>query len=83
MVATISKGAVAQYYLRRTEYYLGGNEPAGQFIGSTGSHQSRFEFVTSLYDETLATPGQTLVFRGRNRQQTISRERLTLDMTHS
>ena len=37
-------------------------------------HQRRFEPVTSLYDETLATPGQTLVLRGRNRQQTISRE---------
>ena len=53
---------------------IGGNEPAGQFIGSAYRHQRRFEFVTSLYDETLATPGQTLVLRGRNRQQTISRE---------
>ena len=37
MVATISKGAVAQYYLRRTEYYLGGNEPAGVWL-SASSH---------------------------------------------
>lgn len=35
MVASISKGAVAQYYLRRTEYYLGGNEPAGVWLSAS------------------------------------------------
>jgi conjugative relaxase-like TrwC/TraI family protein len=37
MVATIGKGTVAQYYLRRTEYYLKGKEPAGVWL-SNSSH---------------------------------------------
>ena len=37
MVASIGKGTVARYYLRRTEYYLGGKEPAGMWL-SDSSH---------------------------------------------
>lgn len=32
MVASIGKGTVAQYYLRRTEYYLTGKEPLGVWL---------------------------------------------------
>lgn len=32
MVASIGKGTVAQYYLRRTEYYVSGKEPAGVWL---------------------------------------------------
>lgn len=35
MVATIGKGTVAQYYLRRTEYYLTGREPAGVWLSTS------------------------------------------------
>jgi conjugative relaxase-like TrwC/TraI family protein len=35
MVATIGKGTVAQYYLRRTEYYLTGQEPAGVWLSTS------------------------------------------------
>jgi conjugative relaxase-like TrwC/TraI family protein len=37
MVATIGKGTVAQYYLRRTEYYLTGQEPAGVWLSTSAS----------------------------------------------
>jgi conjugative relaxase-like TrwC/TraI family protein len=32
VVASIGKGTVASYYLRRTEYYLTGQEPAGLWL---------------------------------------------------
>jgi hypothetical protein len=32
VVASIGKGTVAQYYLRGTEYYLHGKEPAGIWL---------------------------------------------------
>ena len=35
MVASIGKGTVAQYYLRRTEYYLTGKEPAGIWLSES------------------------------------------------
>lgn len=35
MVASIGKGTVAQYYLRRTEYYLNGKEPAGVWLSDS------------------------------------------------
>jgi conjugative relaxase-like TrwC/TraI family protein len=35
MVASIGKGTVAQYYLRRTEYYLTGQEPVGVWLTSS------------------------------------------------
>ena len=35
MVASIGKGTVAQYYLRRTEYYLTGKEPAGVWLSDS------------------------------------------------
>ncbi len=35
MVASIGKGTVAQYYLRRTEYYLNGKEPAGVWLSTS------------------------------------------------
>jgi conjugative relaxase-like TrwC/TraI family protein len=35
MVASIGKGTVAQYYLRRTEYYLTGQEPVGIWLTSS------------------------------------------------
>src|ERR1700730_1014103 len=35
MVASIGKGTVAQYYLRRTEYYLTGKEPAGIWLSDS------------------------------------------------
>jgi conjugative relaxase-like TrwC/TraI family protein len=37
MVATIGKGTVAQYYLRRTEYYLTGQEPAGVWLSTSAA----------------------------------------------
>jgi conjugative relaxase-like TrwC/TraI family protein len=37
MVATIGKGTVAQYYLRRTEYYLTGQEPAGIWLSTSAA----------------------------------------------
>lgn len=37
MVATIGKGTVAQYYLRRTEYYLTGHEPAGVWLSTSAA----------------------------------------------
>lgn len=35
MVASLGKGTVAQYYLRRTEYYLTGQEPVGIWLTSS------------------------------------------------
>jgi conjugative relaxase-like TrwC/TraI family protein len=35
VVASIGKGTVAQYYLRRTEYYLHGKEPAGVWLSES------------------------------------------------
>ncbi|UPT87271.1 relaxase domain-containing protein [Bradyrhizobium barranii subsp. apii] len=35
MVASIGKGTVAQYYLRRTEYYLTGKEPPGVWLSES------------------------------------------------
>lgn len=35
MVATIAAGTQAAYYSRRSEYYLGGGEPAGRWITAT------------------------------------------------
>lgn len=35
MVASIGKGTVAQYYLRRTEYYISGKEPAGVWLSNS------------------------------------------------
>lgn len=37
MVATIGKGTVARYYLRRTEYYLTGQEPAGVWLSTSAA----------------------------------------------
>lgn len=37
MVASIGKGTVAQYYLRRTEYYLTGKEPAGVWLSESAT----------------------------------------------
>lgn len=37
MVASIGKGTVAQYYLRRTEYYLTGKEPAGVWLSDSAT----------------------------------------------
>ena len=37
MVASIGKGTVAQYYLRRTEYYLNGKEPAGVWLSNSAA----------------------------------------------
>lgn len=37
MVATIGKGTIAQYYLRRTEYYLTGQEPQGVWLSSSAA----------------------------------------------
>ncbi|MGY3355084.1 conjugative relaxase-like TrwC/TraI family protein [Bradyrhizobium sp. GM0.4] len=37
MVASIGKGTVAQYYLRRTEYYLTGKEPAGVWLSNSAA----------------------------------------------
>ena len=37
MVASIGKGTVAQYYLRRTEYYLTGKEPAGIWLSNSAT----------------------------------------------
>ena len=35
MVASIGKGTTAQYYLRRTEYYLTGQEPSGVWLSNS------------------------------------------------
>lgn len=35
MVATIAAGTTASYYSKRSEYYLGGGEPAGRWITAT------------------------------------------------
>lgn len=37
MVASIGKGTVARYYLRRTEYYLTGREPAGVWFSTSSA----------------------------------------------
>ena len=37
MVASIGKGTVARYYLRRTEYYLTGKEPAGVWLSESAT----------------------------------------------
>lgn len=37
MVASIGKGTVAQYYLKRAEYYMGGAEPAGVWLSSSSA----------------------------------------------
>lgn len=37
MVATIAAGTTAAYYSKQSEYYLGGVEPAGRWITSTGN----------------------------------------------
>jgi conjugative relaxase-like TrwC/TraI family protein len=37
MVATIAAGTTAKYYSKQSEYYLGGGEPAGRWITSTGN----------------------------------------------
>lgn len=37
MVASIGKGTVAQYYLRRTEYYLTGKEPPGVWLSESSA----------------------------------------------
>ncbi len=37
MVASIGKGTVAQYYLKRTEYYLTGKEPAGVWLSESAA----------------------------------------------
>lgn len=88
MVASIGKGTVAQYYLRRTEYYLTGQEPVGIWLtsspdlGIAAGQQVEADIFEKLH-AGLGSDGKTLLAKDNGGKKRVSGYDLTLSATKS
>jgi conjugative relaxase-like TrwC/TraI family protein len=88
MVATIGKGTVAQYYLRRTEYYLTGQEPAGVWLSTSAALRIAVgqTVEADLFEKLhagLGPDGKPLSSNGGGKKQRVSGYDLTLSAPKS
>ncbi len=88
MVASIGKGTVAQYYLKRSEYYMGGTEPAGVWLSSssalgiTAGRTVDAELFEKLH-EGLSAAGKPLLSNDGDKTHRVSGYDLTLSAPKS
>lgn len=88
MVASIGKGTVAQYYLRRTEYYLTGQEPVGIWLtsspdlGIAAGQQVEADIFEKLH-AGLGPDGKTLLANDNGGKERVSGYDLTLSAPKS
>lgn len=88
MVATIGKGTVAQYYLRRTEYYLTGQEPVGVWLSTSAvlgiavGKTVEADLFEKLH-AGLGPDGKPLSSNGGGKKQRLSGYDLTLSAPKS
>lgn len=88
MVASIGKGTVAQYYLKRSEYYMGGTEPAGVWLSSSSALgiTAGLTVDADLFEklhEGLSAAGKPLLSNGGDKAHRVSGYDLTLSAPKS
>lgn len=88
MVATIAAGTSARYYSKQSEYYLGGGEPAGRWVSSTGHFGVRHgaEVDNSLFERlhaSLDADGQPLLSNSGDTAKRVGGIDLTLSAPKS